>query len=382
MDVVKSLKWNQVNTVIIGASAAGLACAAQLKKRGLTFQLLEKEKEVGQAWRNHYDRLHLHTNKSASHLPFVKFPKQAGKYPSKAEVITYLENYPEAIGLNPKFDTEVLRASRVGTYWVTDTNRDSYQSKNLIVCTGNTNTPRPYIKPGLDTFSGAINHSSKYKNGTAFNGKRVLVIGFGNSACEIAIDLHEHGAYVAMSVRSAVNILPKEILGIPVLKIGIMQSKLSPKFADKLNKPIIDFLIGDVRKLGLKKAEYGAIEQIVRQHKIPLLDIGTVKLIKSGQVQVFGDVTDINQSEITFEDGRSAGFDAIITATGYSTGLNKIIDLDANRFNDIQLAVKKQQYFGKDNLYFCGYYVAPTGMLREINIESGIIAKTIYHQVS
>ena len=97
------------NTVIVGASAAGLACASQLKRRGIDYILIEKHNQVGNAWRHHYDRLHLHTNKTASGLPFVKFSKEVAKYPSRLQVIEYLENYSKVLNLNPLFNTCVKK---------------------------------------------------------------------------------------------------------------------------------------------------------------------------------------------------------------------------------------------------------------------------------
>jgi len=375
--LIKTMQIKSVNTVIIGASAAGLACAAQLKRKNIDYVLLEREDHVAKAWRNHYDRLHLHTNKAASSLPFLKFPNQVGKYPSRLDVIAYLEQYCKELDLSPQFNTEVLKIKQEDSHWITETDQSMIKSKHVIICTGNTKIPKPYLKPGIESFSGKIMHSSNYKNGKSFEGQRVLVVGFGNSACEIAICLHEHGAIPAMSVRSAVNIIPRDVLGIPSLTIGVLQSKISPRLADKLNKPIIKLAIGNVRKLGLKQPDYGPIEQIVKHHKIPLLDIGTVKLIRDGEVKIYGDLVNISKNRIQFENNQSSDFDAIIVATGYSTGLEKIIDISENRLNDIRYSVKKRQHFGQANLFFCGYHVAPTGMLREIKIESKLIAEQI-----
>ena len=183
-----------VNTLIVGASAAGLSCAAHLEKRGVDYKLIEKHHHVAHAWRNHYERLHLHTNKTASNLPFAKFPKDVAKYPSRLQVIAYLENYCKTLGINPYFNTAATKIHKADKNWITETDNGTIQSQNVIVCTGNTNIPKKYSKPGLDDFSGKTMHSSEYKNGIEFKDKKVLVIGFGNSACEIAICLYQHGA--------------------------------------------------------------------------------------------------------------------------------------------------------------------------------------------
>ncbi len=369
------------NTIIIGASAAGLACAAQLEKRGISYQIIEKHRHVAHAWRNHYDRLHLHTHKHASNLPFVKFPKETPKYPAKREVVQYLENYCNKLGIRPSFNVAATKIQKADGIWVIDTNKGTIKSKNVIVCTGNTNRPKQYAKTGLDSFTGSVIHSAEYKNGQAFKGKRVLVVGFGNSAGEIAMCLYEHGAKPTLSVRSPVNVIPRDILGIPVLQIGIWQSKFPVQLVDRLNKPLIQWLIGNVEKYGLKKLPYGPIAQIVHHHQVPLLDIGTIGLIRKGHIKVLGDVSSIHKNRIRFEDNTEEHFDAIIAAIGYETGLDHLMAMDAERRADIQQKISKRKQFGKDNLYFCGYYVAPTGMLREIGLESGIIADHIQRKM-
>ena len=365
------------NTIIIGASAAGLSCAAELSERNVDYLIIEKHSVVGHAWRNHYDRLHLHTNKASSALPYKKFDSSIGKYPARLEVVNYLEEYAELHALEPLFDTVAQKIYKVNNQWNVETNGEKYGAENLVICTGNTNVPCYASKTGIDTFSGDIMHSSEYKNGQKFKDKNVLVVGFGNSACEIAICLHEHGAKPSLSVRSPVNVIPRDIAGIPVLALGIAMAKLPPRLADNINKPLINLLIGNIEKYGLKKAPFGPIEQIVTYQKIPLLDIGTMKLIKEGKIPVYGDVTEIQGAKIEFEDDKSSAFDAIILATGYETGLDKIMDISEERALDMRLNIKKRKLLGKDNLYFCGFNVAPTGMLREIAIESGVIANQI-----
>ncbi len=365
------------NTLIIGASAAGLACAARLLKKNIDFIILEKEGVVAHAWRSHYDRLHLHTNKASSQLPYIKFPKGTPKYPSRDQLVRYMENYCTVMRIQPEFNTTVTHIEKTGNTWNVQTDKEEFQATNVIVCTGNTNVPKRIDKPGLSDFPGTILHSAEYKNGKAFTGKNVLVIGFGNSACEIAICLHEHGALPAMSVRSPVNVIPRDVFGIPVLQLGISQAFLPPRIADKLNAPLLRLLVGDITKSGLKKLPYGPTEQIVHHHQIPLLDIGTMDLIKKDHIKIFGDIERVDQDTIHFEDNKQMSFDAIIMATGYKTGLESMVELTPERKMDLQRIIKKRNYFGKDSLYFCGFYVAPTGMIREATIESKIIADRI-----
>jgi len=368
----------EIETIIIGAGSAGLACYAALKHKGREARILERSPNVASRWRGHYDRLHLHTDKNASSLPFKTMPGDYPKYPSRDQVVAYMEDYAREHNAHVEFNTEVERARRVEGKWKIDTvDGRIYMADNLIVSTGKTNKPRIVSKPGLQTFRGKVIHSCEYKNGSEFSSKNVLVIGFGNSACEIAMCLHEHGARPVLSVRSPVNVVPRDILGIPALSIGKLTSRLAPKVSDRLNKPIINFLYGDIEKYGLRKLPYGPVEQIRVHGRIPLLDIGTIDLIRSGDITVRPDIRMIEGSSIEFVDGTSASFDAIVMATGYKHGLEKFIELDEARLGDLRKPVNERPSIGKDSLYLCGLFVSPRGMLNEAGQEALFIAEKI-----
>jgi indole-3-pyruvate monooxygenase len=368
----------ETNTLIIGASIAGLASAGSLTKAGIDYLMIEKSGQVATPWRNHYERLHLHTNKKLSNLPYKKFAASIQLYPSRQEVVDYLDNYKQSFQINPIFNTEAKSVKKEGDSWIIDTTNGTFVAKNVIIATGPYGKPRALRFKGMDTFKGTIMHSSTYKSGRDYKGKKVLVVGFGNSACEIAIDLHEQGAYPSMAVRSAVNVLPRDVLGIPILQFGLLTSALPPRLADKMNAPLIKFLLGDIRKLGLKKLPYGPLEQIEKHQSVPLLDIGTLKLIKEGHIRVFGDIDTIEGQTIHFVDGKKDDFDVIIAAIGYDKGYDgNFIQVDKSRFEDLSSSVDKQKYFGQDGLYFCGFWVSPTGQIREIALDAQKIAKHI-----
>jgi len=370
----------QTQVIIIGAGPAGLACAACLEKKGIEYILLEKQSQVASSWRNHYDRLHLHTNKELSHLPYKKFDATVPRYPTRDDVIMYLEGYQREMKIKPVFNTEVKSIYREQGQWVISATQQSYQSTKLILATGANHKPQVAAPKGLGSFPGTILHSSVYKNGKSFNGKRVLVVGFGNTAGEQAIDLYEHGAFPSLSVRSPVNVIPREVFGIPSLKLGLLCSFLPPDLADKMNAPLINYLIGDLTELGLRKSKLGPIQQINIQAKIPLLDIGTISLIRQGHIVVYGGIDHIEGNRVYFEGNKLNDFDVIILATGYTPNLERIIDLDRSVMEDLKKPMKKRQTNGKDGLYCCSYYISPTGMLREIGIEARLIAASIVRE--
>lgn len=204
-----------------------------------------------------------------------------------------------------------------------------------------------------------------------------MVVGFGNSACEIAIDLYEQGAMPSMSVRSPVNILPRDILGIPILQLSLLMSPVAPRLADTINGPLLRFLVGDITKLGLKKMHCGPLEQIHKYGTIPLLDIETIKHIRQGHIKIFDGISHIDGNTVHFVDGKKEKFDAIVAGIGYYQGCAEILEVDRNRIDDLKVSVDKQKYFGKDGLYFCGFWISPTGQFREIAMDAKRIAKDI-----
>ena len=360
------------NTIIIGAGAAGLACAACLKRAEIPYTVLEKDAAIGKQWRARYDRLHLHTPRGHSGLPFLKMPASYPRYPSKNEFAEYLGQYARDLGIEPYFEQHVSSVESENNRWRVVTDKHTFHGKNVIIATGYAR--QPVMQNGFE-FTGEIMHSADYKNGAKFRNKKVLVVGFGNSACEIAMCLYEHQAFPTMSVRSGVNIIPRDLAGIPILSIAIAQqwlTKISPRLTDLVNKPVLRLRNGNLSGSGLGKLPYGPIEQIVMHRKIPLIDIGTLALIKKGAIKISPGIKSVGSKEVEFVDGTTASFDAIIFATGYRSALEEFL---------------KHPYLPNENeillqsphkgLYFCGFNVSPTGMLREIGREARKITNDI-----
>jgi len=250
------------HTIIIGAGPAGLAVGACLKQRNIPCTILEQSDKVGAAWHRHYDRLHLHTAKAFSELPLLHFPKDYPRYPSRVQVIQYLEAYAKQFQLTPRFGQQVFSARFTNNLWEIQTPDNLYQTSNLVIATGYNHEPYLPSWLGQEFFRGAILHSSQYSNGEHFRNQKVLVVGFGNSGGEIAIDLYEHGAQPSIAVRGSVNVIPRELFGIPILAIAILESKLPPRLADVLNAPILRATVGDLAQYGLRKLPGGPMTQI------------------------------------------------------------------------------------------------------------------------
>lgn len=377
LDLINPVVMKEVETLIVGCSISGLALAASLQKQGLGYVIIEKQAEIASPWRNHYDRLHLHSNRRVSHLPYRKFGKKIPRYPTRQQVVAYLEEYQRAFNIIPVFNTEAKAIRKVCEHWVTETNKETFRSRYLLMATGAFGNPKPVCFPGMETFPDRIMHSCQYKTGKEFKGQNVLVVGFGNSACEIAIDLYEQGAVPSMSVRSPVNIIPRDVAGIPVLELSRFMSRLPPQVADALIAPLMRLVFRDITKLGFKKKPYGPFEEIRKDRTIPVLDIGIIKHIRKGHIKVYGGIDRIEGNTVHFSGGTKNNVDVIVACIGFNRDNARIIAVDQSRFDDLNAGVDKQKYFGKDGLYFCGFWIGPTGQIREIARDAQKIAKDI-----
>jgi len=360
-------------TVVIGAGPAGLATATCLRHAGRPFLLLEQSAAVGQAWRNHYDRLHLHTSKRLSQLPGLAFPRRVPRYPARTQVIEYLEAYARNFELAPRFGERVVSVRREGSTWLTRSEREAFRSSNVVVATGFAHVPVRPSWPGLSSFAGQVLHSSEYRNGAPWRGGRVLVVGIGNSGGEIALDLFECGAHPTLSVRSGVNVVPRDFLGVPILAWGIALGHMPLGLADAIASGVSRVAIGRLEPLGLHRPPYGPMRQIGSTGHIPLLDIGTVASIRRGEIAVRGGVEAFTREGARFV-GRAAAepFDAVVLATGYRPGLAAFLEAPEALGAD-----EVPRGGALPGLYFCGFHVVATGMLREIAIEARQIAGEI-----
>jgi len=368
---------SETEVVVVGAGPAGLAVAACLQQRGISHALLEKADAVGAAWRNHYDRLHLHTSKSFSGLPYFPMPKHLPKYPSRQQVVDYLTEYVSAAKLNPQFGIVAEGLSRVNGTWTTATNAGKIKSRAVVVATGFNGEPVIPKWPGLAGFTGQVIHSSKYRNGAPFANQNVLIVGFGNSGGEIALDLVERGARPTISVRGPVNIIPRDVLGIPILAIAVLLAKCPPTLGDLLSWPLLKAYYPNYKKLGLQKAKEGPFAQIATTSRIPLLDIGTVKEIRGGRIQVAPDISKFTGNTVTFSDGQEKKFQAVILATGFKPGSTSILPPKFASVDGTRTMEQNVELARHNGLFLCGFYVASTGMLREISMEAKQIATDI-----
>ena len=365
------------DAIVIGAGPAGLAAAARLRERGLKPIILEKSDTVGSVWRRHYDRLHLHTDRGHSGLPGLPMPSAYGRYPSLAQVVDYLESYAAKFELKPVFNAAVLAVRRDGRRWLAEAGENSRSAPFVVVATGWADYPHAPTWPGMDSFDGPVLHSSRYRNPKPYSGQRVLVVGFGNSGGEIALDLAEAGVDVTVSVRGPVNILPRDLLGLPILTWAIAQSRLPARVADALNAPVIRLALGSIEKLGLTRAAKGPRRMIEEDGRIPLLDIGTIAQIRAGRIKVRGDIARFTAKTVVFTHSPPEPFDVVVLATGFRPDLRALLPDAKGLLSDGGKPLVSGAPTAERGLFFCGAIASPTGQLREIGIEAARIADAV-----
>ena len=362
------------DAVIIGAGPAGVACAVTMRAAGLNVRVLEKADCVGAVWRRHYDRLHLHTDRNHSGLPGMAMPKAFPVYPSRAQMVDYLESYTAHFGIEPVFQTAVSRVGRDGALWRVETSGNSIAAPIVVVATGIADAPYRPSWRGLETYSGALIHSSEYRNPEPYTGKRVLVVGFGNSGGEIALDLANAGVDVALAVRSPVQIIPRDLLGFPILSWVILYRRLPARLVDAINAPVLRLAIGNFEKLGLRRAAKGPRQMVEEDGRVPLIDVGTLAKIRDGSIKVRGGIDYFTPDGVVFADAAGEKFDAVILATGFRPDLRPIMPDVEGILDKHGMPLVTGRATAAPGLYFCGQITVPTGQLREIGIEAQRIA--------
>lgn len=209
--------------VIVGAGPSGLAVAACLGEKGVPSVVLERSDCIASLWQHKtYDRLRLHLPKQFCELPHMPYPSFFPRYPTKQQFLAYLDAYARHFDINPAFDQNVDSAEydhELGLWRVRTTTSQrgkegeekeaavEYVCRWLVVATGeNAEAVIPAIE-GMEKFRGPVVHTSAYRRGDVFRGKKVLVVGCGNSGMEICLDLCNYDAHPTLVVRDAVRII-------------------------------------------------------------------------------------------------------------------------------------------------------------------------------
>ena len=318
----------KITNLIIGAGPAGLAVAGRMRKQGIDFEMIEQTDKIAYAWHQHYERLHLHTVKQLSNLPHLDFPEHYPLYVPRAQVVEYMESYAKTFDIQPHFNQEVISISKTdsGDWAVKTKSNNNYITKNVIIATGmNRRIFVPYFE-GEENYQGTIIHSRDYKNAEPYRGKKVLVIGMGNTGAEIALDLSENNAQTFIAVRSPLSLVPRDLNGRPVQLTAKKLAKLPFGLGDWLGGFIRKIYFGDLRKYGLESLKIPPVTYLRETGKSPMIDIGTIKAIKAGQIKVLKKIDCFYEKGVKFENGEKIEFDNIILATGYRAKIDDFLE--------------------------------------------------------
>jgi putative flavoprotein involved in K+ transport len=367
------------DVLVIGAGPGGLAAAAELRRRGVGALVVDKATQLGSAWRNHYDRLHLHTVRWTSHLPGYKIPRSYGAWVAREDVVRYLEDYARFHELDIRTGVQVDRLDQVGRHWVARSPQGDIEARKVVVATGYNHTPDVPDWPGADSFAGQLLHASQYRNAAPYRGKDVLVVGTGNTGAEIAVDLVEGGAArVRLAVRTVPAFVRRQVGPLPNSAVSIVLRRLPPRLVDQIVALTSRLSTPDLAPIGLPRPSPGVYTRLLADGTVPIIDVGLIDALRAGQVQVVGAVVGFEGEKVLIDGGEPIAPDAVIAATGYKQGLEPLV----GHLGVLDHRGRPSVHGGRSHpnapgVYFTGFTNPLSGMFRELRIDAGHIARAI-----
>jgi len=311
---------------LIGAGPSGLAAARNLQKAGLAFQGFETWEDIGGLWNignprsTVYESAHLISSKRTTE--FAEFPMadSVADYPSHAELMRYFSAFADHFDLRRHFmfGCRVLKAEPVSEgpsplwrlRWA-DRDGAEHEAEFKGVVIANGTLAEPNMPAFKGTFAGELLHTSAYKSASAmFTGKRVLIVGAGNSGCDIAVDAVHHAKSVDISVRRGYYFVPKYVFGKPADTIG-GKLQLPAWLKQAVDSRILQWFTGDPVRFGFPKPEYKMYESHPVVNSLILHHLG------HGDISVKADIDRFDGHTVHFKDGTSRDYDLILAATGY-----------------------------------------------------------------
>ncbi len=364
--------------LVIGAGPAGLAVAATLAPQGRPCVVIERAGSVGASWQGRYDSLRLHTVRWLSGLPGAPIPRRYGRWVARDDLVAYLREYAERFGVRPEFGVDALRLDRTGSLWTVQTTQGEVTAETVVVATGYSRVPYRPAWPGADAFTGELLHSADYREPSRYRGRHVLVVGAGNSAAEIAVDLAAAGAQVDLSVRTPPNIVRRETLGVPSQLLGVALKRAPERVMNPLSAALRRASVPDLSGHGLPRPGGAGFTQFLRTRSVPILDHGLVAAVRTGRIRVVANVDSLDADAVRLADGSTLHPDAVICATGYRTGLEPMVGhlgvLDERGLPRVHGAATLP---GLPGLYFVGITIELAGLLREIGLEARAVGRAV-----
>jgi hypothetical protein len=313
-----------IKVCIIGAGPSGITAAKHLLQVGITNLIVyDKNDQVGGNWifspdpshSSVYETSHTISSKKLSQYHDFPIPDHYPDYPGHIQLLEYFQSYANHFGVLEyiQFNTEVVSAELIeDDKWKVQLNNGSFEVFDFLI-TANGHHWDPILPEIEGKFTGNFMHSHYYKTNLPFKDQRVLVIGAGNSACDIAVDLVRHSESVDLSWRRGYWVVPKHLaFGMPP---DVLNSKIRffPKFIRKfIDRMILKIFVGNLKNYGLPKPNHHPTES----H--PILNTQLLYYLKHKKITPRNDVSSFNENTVYFKDGSSADYDTIIAGTGYN----------------------------------------------------------------
>jgi len=372
---------------VIGAGGSGLATIKNLREQGFAVDCYERETSVGGAWNWRHDRspvyagTHLISSRPLTEFPDFPMPDTWPDYPQHAQLLSYLERYAQhfALGEHIWFGTEVVSVTPVGDgRWDVTTRSTGGGAERtqryaaVVVANGHNWSPKPVEYEGLDGYRGQVIHSSAYKDPAQLRGRRVLVIGGGNTGCDIAVEAAQQATAVWHSTRRGYWYAPKYILGRPADQVNALSFKLRlPLWLRQwIYRRTVLLTTGDVTRFGLPAPDHRPYES----H--PIVNSQLVYYAGHGRIIPVPDVERFDTASVELSDSRRIDPDLVVLATGYLPRFEflapELLDQDSEGRPDLHLHAFARRH---PTLAVVGLLQADAGLFPLAHWQSVAVAK-------
>ncbi len=375
-------RGKDVRVCVIGAGPSGITAAKHLLQAGIKDVVVyERNNQVGGNWiyspdpshSSVYETTHIISSKKLSQYHDFPMPADYPDYPSHQQLLKYFQDYARHFGVDKviQFNTEVKHVVKTGDDGWDVTLHDGRVEhfEHLLVANGHHSVPKMPTYPG--NFEGEFIHSHDFKHNRPFKDKRVLVIGGGNSACDIAVETGRVSAFTAISWRRGYHIVPKFVFGLPP---DVMNEKFIflPFKVREITNTITWWLVtGGNEKYGLPKPKHS----ILSSH--PTVNSELLYFIRHGRIHPRPDIARLEGKCVYFVDGRAEEYDVIVAATGYKI-VTPFFDKDFLDFSESDVPLFLRVFHPNHrSLYFIGL-VQPQGCIWPLaDTQSELVAKYI-----
>ncbi len=373
---------------VIGAGASGLTVLKALREQGISAECLERGDGVGGNWR--YGKpsssvchsTHLISSKLLTQYPDFPMPEDWPEYPSHIQSLEYLQSYAQRFNLydDIRFNTSVVRIEptnvRAETWSVTLENGERRIYRGVIIANGHHWDPNWPRYPG--EFAGTQLHSAQYRTYDILSGKRVLVVGAGNSGCDITVEAAQHAAATFHSLRRGYHFVPKFIKGKPADRCGefLLRWHVPLWLRRRISARMVRTALGQPEDFGLPRPDHKLFET----H--PIVNSQLLYFMGHGRIKPKPDVAELCDNQVRFVDGTTESIDVIVYATGFRISIPFIDPAHLNWQNGkpkLFLNAFHPQY---DNLFVAGLLQPDSGLWGLVHYQGQLMAKFLKSQAN